>query len=150
MREADLPAEQPEAQEEARFPWPDAHARRAGRAEGAALPRARSPLGLIHRIRSRATFALLARARVSRREPVWVRRVLVDGHGPQVGYAVGRPVGNAVTRNRVRRRLRAALSEERAAVRSDSAYLVGATPAAASATFAELRAALGDCLRAAA
>jgi ribonuclease P protein component len=150
MREADLPAEQPEAQEEARSPWPDAHARRTGRAEGAALPRARSPLGLIFRIRHRATFALLARARVCRRELVWVRRVAVAEPGPQVGFAVSRRVGNAVTRNRVRRRLRAALRETADVVRTDSAYLVGATPAAASASFDELRRELGDCLRAAA
>jgi ribonuclease P protein component len=67
-----------------------------------------------------------------------------------VAYAVGRRVGNAVTRNRVRRRLRTALLADRAVVRSDSAYLVGATPAAAGASFAELRDALADCLRAAA
>jgi ribonuclease P protein component len=75
---------------------------------------------------------------------------VVPGPGPQVGFAVSRRVGNAVTRNRVRRRLRAALQEEAVAVREDSAYLVGATPAAAAASYAELRAALGDCLRAAA
>src|SRR4051794_12941664 len=150
MREADLPAEQPEAQEEARIPWPDAHSRRTRRAQGAALPRARAPLGLIFRIRHRGTFALLARARVCGRELVWVRRVPVSGPGPQVGFAVSRRVGNAVTRNRVRRRLRAALREDDLGMRADSAYLVGASPAAADATFAELRASLGDCLRAAA
>jgi ribonuclease P protein component len=64
-----------------------------------------------------------------------------------VGFAVSRHVGNAVTRNRVRRRLRAALREEGNVVRADSAYLVGATPAAAAASFAELRDALADCLR---
>jgi ribonuclease P protein component len=150
MREADLPAEQPEAQEEARIQDPDAYARRAVRAQGAAHPWARAPLGLIFRIRHRGTFALLARARVARRELVWVRRVPVPGPGPQVGFAVSRHVGNAVTRNRVRRRLRAALEAEGAVVREDSAYLVGATPAASGASFAELRAALGECLRAAA
>ena len=113
MREADLPAEQPEAQEEARIPGPDAHPRRAGRAQGAAHPRPRPPLGLIFRIRHRATFALLAtrpravascRGCVRRRDP---------GPGPQVGFAVSAHVGNAVTRNRVRRRLRAALPRGR-------------------------------------
>ena len=73
----------------------------------------RAPLGLILRVRDRDTFALLARARVCRRDPVWVRRVVATGPGPQVGYAVSRRVGNAVTRNRVRRRLRAALPPRR-------------------------------------
>jgi len=150
MREADLPAQQPEAQEEARFPVPDAYARRSGRAEVAAQPRARTPLGLIHRVRDRATFALLTRARVCRRDPVWVRRVPVRGSGPQVAYAVGRRVGNAVIRNRVRRRLRAAVHAEAAAVRADSAYLVGTTPAGAHASYEELRTALAAALRGAA
>ena len=78
---------------------------------------------------------------------MWVRRVPVEGPGPQVAFAVSRRVGNAVIRNRVRRRLRAAVVDVRDAVRDDSAYLVGATPAAAGATFADLRVALGDCLR---
>jgi ribonuclease P protein component len=147
MREADLPAEQPEAQEEARVPHPYAYARRPRGAEGAPRPRPRAPVGLILRLRDRGTLALLARARACRRGPVWVRRVAITGPGPQVGYAVGRRVGNAVTRNRVRRRLRAAVHQVGEHVRSDSAYLVGTTPAAAHASFAELRDALGRCLQ---
>lgn len=60
---------------------------------------------------------------------------------PRVGYAVGKVVGNAVTRNKVRRRLQAAV----VAVAADlgpGAYLIGAGPAAATATYAELSAAL--------
>ena len=60
---------------------------------------------------------------------------------PRVGYAVGKVVGNAVTRNKVRRRLQAAV----AAVATDlgpGAYLIGAGPAAATATYAELSASL--------
>jgi ribonuclease P protein component len=74
----------------------------------------------------------------------------VRGSGPQVAYAVGRGVGNAVTRNRVRRRLRAAVRAESAVVRPDSAYLVGTTPAGADASYEELRAALAEALRSAA
>jgi ribonuclease P protein component len=53
-----------------------------------------------------------------------------------VAYAIGRAVGPAVTRNRLRRRLRALLAT-RAALPA-GLYLVGATPAAAGRSFAEL------------
>jgi ribonuclease P protein component len=50
---------------------------------------------------------------------------------PHVGYAIGRTVGNAVTRNRARRRLRAAFAARAASLRPGW-YVVGATPAVAS------------------
>lgn len=50
---------------------------------------------------------------------------------PHVGYAIGRPVGNAVTRNRARRRLRAALTARATALRPGW-YVVGARPEVAS------------------
>ena len=63
----------------------------------------------------------------------------------QVGFVVGRDVGGAVTRNRVRRRLRhlvrAQLDDLPAGV-----MVVRALPAAAEADFAELRDDLGRCL----
>lgn len=60
---------------------------------------------------------------------------------PLVAYAIGRPVGTAVVRNRVRRRLRAAAAAAAPAWPAGS-YLVRATPAAATATYRELEAAL--------
>jgi ribonuclease P protein component len=45
---------------------------------------------------------------------------------PHVGYAIGRSVGNAVTRNRARRRLRAAFAERGASLRPGW-YVVGAS-----------------------
>ena len=50
---------------------------------------------------------------------------------PHVGYAIGRTVGNAVTRNRARRRLRAALAARAASLRPGW-YVVGAAPAVAT------------------
>jgi ribonuclease P protein component len=67
---------------------------------------------------------------------------------PRVAYAVGRRVGNAVVRNRVRRRLRAAVVEHRELLRPGWGYLVAAAPNAADATYCELNAALADTLRA--
>ena len=94
---------------------------------------------MVWRIGDRATFELLRRSgRRARRGPVTVT-FAPAGPAPQprVAYAVGRKVGNAVVRNRVRRRLRAAVAET-AEIRP-GAYLVAAAPAAARLSFDELR-----------
>jgi ribonuclease P protein component len=67
---------------------------------------------------------------------------------PSVAYAVSRPVGTAVVRNRVRRRLRALVAEAAAEdALAPGDYLIAARPAAAERAYAELgrdlRAALG-------
>jgi ribonuclease P protein component len=56
---------------------------------------------------------------------------------PHVGYAIGRSVGNAVTRNRARRRLRAAFAARASSLRPGW-YVVGAAPAVASCPSAQL------------
>ncbi len=56
---------------------------------------------------------------------------------PRVAYAVGRRVGPAVRRNRLRRRLRSVVRHEAHRL-GPGAYLVGAAPGAADVTFAEL------------
>src|SRR5581483_4629810 len=61
MREAHVPAQQPETQEDARVPAPDAHSGGSRGAEGTAEPRPQAPLRLIWRVRDRATFDALAR-----------------------------------------------------------------------------------------
>ena len=63
-----------------------------------------------------------------------------------MAYAVGKRVGPAVVRNRVRRRLRAAALAHRAALAPGGVYLFGAAPAAATAPYAEIDAAVGDLL----
>lgn len=63
-----------------------------------------------------------------------------------VGFVVSKAVGNAVTRNRVKRRLRAAMAS-RADLPTGSTIVVRALPAAADASFRELVGDLDACLR---
>lgn len=59
----------------------------------------------------------------------------------RVAYAIGRPVGNAVTRNRVRRRLRHLVREvDRRAALPAGDLLITTRPDVAQSGFAELRA----------
>ena len=57
---------------------------------------------------------------------------------PRVAYALGRRVGSAVARNRVRRRLRAAVAEYRSELAPGGAYLFEAEPSVLTLPFAEL------------
>jgi ribonuclease P protein component len=59
-------------------------------------------------------------------------------HPPRVAYTVGRSVGGAVARNRLRRRLRAIVAEASPQL-APGAWLIGAGPAAATLSFGELR-----------
>ncbi len=67
---------------------------------------------------------------------------------PRIAFAVGRPVGNAVARNRVRRRLRAAVREQHELLQPGWGYMVKAAPNSADATYRELSDALHVILRA--
>jgi ribonuclease P protein component len=138
MREAHVSAEQPEAQEASRLPGPHAYPRRAGGAQGPTRARARPPLGLIRRVRDRATFAALARAERHVHGAIAVRFVAGEaGTAPRVAYAVsGAP--NAVARNRMRRRLRAAVVRAAPSLQPGGAYLVSARREAVRMPFTEL------------
>ena len=67
---------------------------------------------------------------------------------PRVAFATGRTIGSAVVRNRVRRRLRAAVREHRALLRPGHGYLIRAAAPTADATYLELSGALCHALRA--
>ncbi len=102
-------------------------------------------------VRTRAEFAALSRTRRRGRSgPVWVAHVAVPTPGgaePQVAYAVGRSVGTAVVRNRVRRRLRAVIAQfdtERGL--PSGLYLVGTRPDVVGLPFDVLRSHLFDAL----
>jgi ribonuclease P protein component len=150
MREEDVSTEQSQAEKEARLSPADAD---KGRPLGSAEAPVQGPLppvGLIWPIRERSTFRALARGRRRRRGVVMVTCAVVGpgSEPPRVAYAVGRGVGNAVARNRVRRRLRAATRDHNTELVSGHAYLVSTGPAAANRSYAELSSSLLNALRA--
>jgi ribonuclease P protein component len=140
MREEDVPAQQPEAQEEARLPPADAFAQRSRRDRAAAIQGSQPPVGLIWAIRDRASFRALTAGARRRRRVLTVTTAPSPSPGPpRVAYAVGRRAGGAVDRNRIRRRLRAVVRDESAALQPDALYLVSAGRGAATTAYCDLR-----------
>lgn len=140
MGETNLPTQHPEAGQAARIPPSDVDPGGTGDPQGQAAEGSPQAVGLIHRIRDASTFTALRRSRRRvRRGAVTVTFVPDARPGPpRVAYAVGRSVGGAVVRNRLRRRMRAVVSELGSALRP-GAYLVGVAPEAASMPYGELR-----------
>ncbi len=64
-----------------------------------------------------------------------------------MAYAIGKRTGSAVLRNRVRRRLRAAVALHEAELAAGAAYLVSADRRAMSAPFVELADQVARALR---
>lgn len=64
----------------------------------------------------------------------------------RIGIAASKKIGNAVTRNRIRRRLKSIVRELEANVAPGTDVLINVRDAAATASSATLRAALTECL----
>ncbi|MDN5660983.1 MAG: ribonuclease P protein component [Brevibacterium aurantiacum] len=61
-----------------------------------------------------------------------------DSHAARVGFIVSKAVGNAVVRNRVKRRLREIMRVRLDSLDSGALFVIRALPQAADAEFAEL------------
>jgi ribonuclease P protein component len=147
MGEANLPAQEAQAHAHTWLPRSNADKGRPGGDQGPAAQGPSQADRLTWRIRDRATFDALTTRRRTRRGAVSLAVFDVgDGAPPRVAYSVGKRVGPSVTRNRVRRRLRAAVAGHRAQLKPGRAYLLGASPTAAAASYAELAAAVGELL----
>lgn len=146
-REANISAQQPKAGQESRVPPPDVDPCGAGHPQGPSAEGPASPLCLIEPVRDRASFAALRRSgRRVRRGPLTLTFVPgVPADPPRVAYAIGRKVGGAVVRNRLRRRLRVVVSELGPLVQP-GAYLIAAAPGAATLSFGELRTIVAEAL----
>ena len=155
MNEADVPTERAQAREDTRVPQADVDEIRPRGDQGASGEGA-SPTGGLTRssggracgsIRSRRTFEQLRRTgRRGRSGPLTVSYLPQPRWDrPEVGYAIGRRVGNAVERNRLRRRLRAIVSEE-APNLPVGAYMVVASPGGPNLRYEELKVAMSQAV----
>lgn len=66
---------------------------------------------------------------------------------PSVGFVVSKAVGNAVIRNRVKRRMRAIVATHMSDLPAGALIVVRALPESATADYARLDADLSSCLR---
>lgn len=70
-----------------------------------------------------------------------------ESHAPRVGFVVSKAVGNAVTRNRVKRRARAWSADHLAELEDGDLLVIRALPAAADADWPQLTRSLDRALR---
>jgi ribonuclease P protein component len=104
---------------------------------------------LIWTIRGRRAFHTLTRSgRTVRSETLWCTFLNDPAAVPlRVAFAVGRSVGPAVRRNRLRRRLRAAVASAAEELRIVHGWaLIGAKPSAGKHTFDSLQREVADVL----
>ena len=81
-----------------------------------------------------------------RRGPITVTWAPGDpAEPPRVAYAIGKHVGGATERNRIRRRLREIVRDLERPLGS-GAWLIGATPEVAKLSYGELKAAVAEAV----
>ncbi|GAA3836905.1 ribonuclease P protein component [Brevibacterium ammoniilyticum] len=102
-----------------------------------------------HRLRHGDDFRRVFRAGVRVRSDHLMAHSLSendDSHAARVGFIVSKAVGNAVKRNRVKRRLREIMRPRLVEFDSGSLFVLRALPNAAEAEFAVLESEVGDLI----
>jgi len=138
MSETSLPTAQPPSRQAARVPPPDGQQGRAGRAEGAPPEGPAASGSLTWTTRGRSVFNALKQARTLRSGPLTLACLPGLLPPPRLAYAIGKTTGNAVVRNRLRRRLREAVRH--APGLPPGTYLVRVRPQAVELSFWDLQA----------
>lgn len=106
--------------------------------------------GVLLRLRQRRQFLAVAATRVSCAASglvLQVRRLPDPTETPAIGYTASKKVGNAVARNRAKRRLRALAGEMMPSALRGHHYVLIARSATATRPFEALRRDLAYCLR---
>ncbi|WP_436327048.1 ribonuclease P protein component [Brevibacterium sp. FAM 27836] len=106
-------------------------------------------LDAAHRIRSGEDFRRVFRAGVRVRSEHLMAHCLRgtdDTHAPRVGFIVSKAVGNAVVRNRTKRRLREIMRPRLGELRAGELFVLRALPHAADAEFSVLEAEVDQLL----
>ena len=149
-REAHISTECPEAGEKARVSASHVDQIGSGDHTGAPPAGSRPAVSLIDRVHGRAAFVDLRRhGRRVRRGPISIVFLPVDDGRVRVAYALPKRIGNAVVRNRIRRRVRAAFAHidaTRHVPLSPGRYLVTAEASIADRSFASVITALEQVL----
>ena len=147
MSEANLSTEQSQAGQAPRLSPPHVDPSGAGDHQSPPAQGSTPAVGLIWRINRRQTFTALRQGRRHREGPLTVSWIAGDPtEPPRVGYTIGRRVGSAVVRNRVRRRLRMLVREAAPQLRPGS-YLILVSPEAANLSYDDLRTTLVKVLK---
>lgn len=101
----------------------------------------------VHRLTAREDFSAARRDGQRWRSPLLALNLLRRGNdASRFGFVVNRQVGKATARNRLKRRLREGIRSYLGVMPSGYDVVIIARPAAAAATYGELRAALSELL----